>query len=252
MTPRPVSAPEPGAPDIIRFPDPQPCDLDMTTFDYVNFPAYPAALAAHFGNPDTTVIISETAAGLRPTKSYEGVLFPDLLIAFDADQTSRRARNGYLIPEQGKPPDFVLEVASKTTGQRDETFKREAYAAMGIPEYWRFDHTGGLYYRERLAGDQLVDGAYVPIHINRVDDHHWGHSAVLGLDLCWEYGQLRWYDPVSQRYLRTYNDTEDARIAAEAQAAVAETERDIERQARAEAEARIRQLEEELRRRPNT
>ena len=31
------------------------------------------------------------------------------------------------------------------------------------------------------------------------------HSAALGLNLCWEDGQLRWYDPASGRYLLTYD-----------------------------------------------
>ena len=162
MTPRPVAATKPGAPDIIRFPDPRPCDMDVTTYYFVTLSAYHAALLAFLGNPDTTVVICEVAAGLRPTQSYEDILFPDLLIAFNADPAACRARNGYLIPEQGKPPDFVLEVASETTARRDETVKRRAYEAMGVREYWRFDNTGGDFYIEPLAGDRLVNGVYVP------------------------------------------------------------------------------------------
>ena len=78
-------------------------------------------------------ITSEAAAALVPTESYEGVRFPDLLVAFDTDPAVNIARNGYLIPEQGKPPDFVLEVASRATGRRDETTKREDYSRMGVP-----------------------------------------------------------------------------------------------------------------------
>ncbi len=243
-TPRPVTAPELGAPEIIRFPDPRPCDLDMTTFDYVTFQAYPAALADHLGNLDTTVIISETAAALQPTASYEGVLFPDLLISFNANPGARRARNGYLIPEQGKPPDFVLEVASASTARRDETVKREAYAAMGVREYWRFDHTGGRFHRAALAGEALVEGEYKPLAVHRTDEgDYWGHSEELNLVLCWEEGQLRFWDPVGQRYLTTDLEERAARRAAEAAREAAES-------ARRAAEARVRQLEEELRRRP--
>ena len=131
MTTRPI-APMTDAAGIIQFPDAPP--EEMTAFDYVNFPAYPPSLAVHFGNPDTTIIISEIAAALIPTRTYEGVLYPDLLIAFDVDPAARVTRNGYLIPEQGKPPDFVLEVASETTDRRDETVKRDAYAVMGVPD----------------------------------------------------------------------------------------------------------------------
>lgn len=55
---------------------PRPCDLDLTVCHYVNFPAYPPALTDRLGNLDTTVILSETAAGLRPTRSYDDSCFP--------------------------------------------------------------------------------------------------------------------------------------------------------------------------------
>ena len=243
MTSKPI-IPQAEAGEIIQFPDAPPEEL--TAFDYVNFPAYPASLAAHFGNMDTTIIISEIAAALIPTRSYEGVLYPDLLIAFGVYPAARVPRNGYLIPEQGNPPDFVMEVASESTARRDETLKREAYAAMSVPEYWRLDPTGGRRYSTHLAGDRLVDGLYLPITIHRTDDEHlWGHSDSLNLDLCWEEGNLRFWDPVARRYLRTFMEESAARRDAEARAAEAEVRA-------AEAEARVRQLEEELRRRQDS
>ena len=86
----------------------------------------------------------------------------------------------------GKPPDFVLEVASPTTARNDYTDKRLDYASFGIPEYWRFDATGGRWYDAALAGDRLVEGAYQPITIHRsAASHLWGHSAALNLTVCW-------------------------------------------------------------------
>ena len=229
MTTRQIK-PKPDTAEFIQFAEAPP--EEMTAFDYVNFPGYPAALAEHFGNPESTIIISEIAAALIPTRGYEGVRYPDLLIAFGVNPEARIARKGYLIPEQGKPPDFVLEVASDTTGRIDETAKREAYAAMGVPEYWRFDPSGGLWHQAPIAGDRLIEGSYVPIDISQTDDQHlWGHSESLGLALCWEKGSLRFWDPVSRRYLTTYAE---------------------ERIARHRAEARVRQLEEELRRQQNS
>ena len=81
----------------------------------------------------------------------EGLRYPDLLIAFDVDPAAYYRSNAYIISEQGKPPDFVLEIASHATGRQDTREKRDAYAALGIPEYWRFDETG-RYHRTRLAG----------------------------------------------------------------------------------------------------
>ena len=239
MTTKPVT-PVPDAGEIIKFPDAPP--EEMTAYHHVNFPGYPGFLALHFGNPETTVILSEIAAALFPTANRDGVRYPDLLISFNANPAAVIPRNGYLIPEQGKPPDFVLEVASASTGRIDETYKRRHYARMRIPEYWRFDHTGGEYHSAHLAGDRLVDGEYQPITIHRtIEGHYWGHSVALNLDLCWEEGVLRWYDPVAGSYLVT--------IPEERQARIAEREKRIAAEARtAEAEARARQLEEELRR----
>ena len=49
-----------------------------------------------------------------------------------------------------------MEIASRSTGRTDTREKRVEYAALGIPEYWRFDETG-RYHRTRLAGDRLVN-----------------------------------------------------------------------------------------------
>ena len=42
----------------------------------------------------------------------------DCVVAFGVDPDAIFARNGYVISEVGKPPDFVLEVASESTGRR--------------------------------------------------------------------------------------------------------------------------------------
>ena len=62
-----------------------------------------------------------------------------------------------------------------------------------------------------------------------------GHSDALGVDLCWEDGRLKWWDPKVERYLLTFDEERDARTNAEARAD--------------SAEARIRELEAELERR---
>jgi hypothetical protein len=121
-----------------------------------------------------------------------------------------------------------------------------------VPEYWRFDDTGGEYYSTHLAGDRLVNGTYEPIGVNEVGNAmHWGYSEVLGLYLCWEYGYLHWYDPAGQGYLETYDQEADSRIAAEARARQLEGESAIERDGRLAAEERNRELEAEIRRLQN-
>ena len=161
-----------------------------------------------------------------------------------------------MISEVGKPPDFVLEVASRSTGRRDYTVKREGYAGYGVREYWRFDHTGGEFHDAPIAGDILVGDKYEPIEIYEGSEGLlWGHSAVLGLDLCWDDGELRLRDPLTGDFLPTpeelQSESEAAHISAEAERAARETAEartESERAARQSAEARVAELEAELRR----
>ena len=146
-----------------KFPHFPPRD-DMQNSLHLDRPAHQAALEAHFGNVETTIILSEIP--VRPTPGgYPGVRIPDLLIAFNVNFARGVDQNGYSIRDQGKPPDFVLEIASVRTAENDYTTKRLDYAAYGIPEYWRFDPTGGQRYDAPLAGDRLSNGAYQPIEI---------------------------------------------------------------------------------------
>lgn len=61
-------------------------------------------------------------------------------------------------------------------------------------------------------------GSYEPIEIETINaDMFRGHSDILGLDICWEHGQIRFYDPTEGRYLMTFDEEADGRLAAEAE-----------------------------------
>ena len=256
MTTRPYKLPAPKPPPDGIFPDFPPRD-DMQNPIHLFMPGYLGALLRHFGSLATVLVHSEIPLGWTH-RQRAGILIPDLMIAFDVNAAAVIARNGYSIAEMGKPPDFVLEVASPSTARNDYERKRKGYANYGVPEYWRFDPTGGNLYPEPLAGDRLVDGQYVPIFVDRDNNRYWGRSDVLGLDICWEYGHLRWRDPASGSYLLTHDQEAEGRIAAEAQRdahrqarAIAETQRDAAEAQRDAAQARIRELEAEIRRLQN-
>ena len=220
-----------------RFPDFPPRD-DMQNTLHLNDKGHIGTIRLHFGTSDSIIVLSEIPLRWTPSQQ-EGHRIPDLMVAFNVDRELAVRQNGYSLNEQGKPPDFVLEIASKSTGIEDYTGKRHDYAHFGVPEYWRFDPSGGSYHDAPIAGDRLVTGVYQEIEIVRTDEtHHWGHSEVLNLDVCWEEGELRWWDPVQKRYLRTQDEMDNDRITAEARADTAEAQADSERQARLEAQAR--------------
>ena len=142
----------------------------------------------------------------RRRPSGLGRRYPGLLIALGVDPVAYYESNGYIIGEQGKPPDFVLEVASASTADEDTGPKRLDYEALGISEYWRFDETGD-HHKTKLAGDRLVDGHYGTIAIEELDDGVLqGYSAALNLHLRWEQGELRWHDSATGRHILTYDD----------------------------------------------
>ena len=124
--------------------------------------------------------------------------------------------------------EFLMEIASRSTDRQDVEAKRPAYAALGIPEYWRFDQTGD-FHGTGLAGDRLVEDCYEPVPIEALEEGILqGYSAVQDLFIRWEHGELRWHDPATGQHIVTF---EDQRNRADA------------------ADAGIRELEEELRRR---
>ena len=231
------------SPVLLPLPDPPRRNPDelMANFQHLTINGGALHLAKHFGNPTTTLLGGDLYLAPFPPDDMTGIRYPDMLIAFDVDPEAYHRRNAYIISEQGKPPDFVLEIGSPSTGRVDVEEKRDDYAALGIPEYWRFDETG-LSHGTRLAGDRLVDGVYQPIAIEELEeDILQGHSAVLNLDLRWEQGQLKWHDPETGWHIATYDDQV-------ARADQAESALRSEREARAALEAKVRELEAQLRR----
>jgi len=226
--------------ELERFPDFPPRD-DMQNWFYLHESAVGPALAIHLRDVQNAIVVSE--APVTPSQPRgSDVRIPDLLVAFDSDLALLKEQNGYVIDRQGKAPDFVLEVAPPTTGRANYTDKRRDYERFGIGKYWRFDPSGGEYHDAALAGDLLVDGVYEPIEIEDLGEGRLrGYSEALRLYVCWEDGMLRFFNPVTESYLRSHQEARAARLAAEARAREEEA-------ARLAAEARMTELEEELRR----
>ena len=235
------------------YPDAPPRD-DMQNLIYIHWRSTVEALREHFGNPDSALVGNE--ARLGPSLSVpDDTRVPDLMVAFNCDVSRARQDNGYSLANQPRPPEFVLEVASRTTGIVDYTEKRADYARYGVAEYWRFDPTGGAYHDEALAADILVDGRYQRIPIAWSDAAHGrAYSAALGLYVCWDAGELRFYDPLTGTYLRTLAEERAERQAEAAGRRMAEARAEGEAEARqretarADAEAEARWAEAEARR----
>ena len=89
--------------------------------------------ARHFGRPATTVFGGDRCLALFLPGDMTGIRYPDMLIAFDADPEAYHRSNGYIISEQSKPPDFVLEIGSPSTGHVDAGAKRDSTRRWASP-----------------------------------------------------------------------------------------------------------------------
>ena len=127
----------------------------------------------------------------------------------------------YKLREAGRPPSFVLEVASPSTEERDQGEKQALYASIGVEEYWRF-HPSGLLKGAWRAATRLERGTlrglgYEPL-ATRTDGSV--RSEVLGLDVRVDERPgrshlLRFRDPKTGNDLLTFEESEQGRLEAE-------------------------------------
>ena len=116
---------------------------------------------------------------------------PDFFVALDVPRGERKS---WVVWEQGKGPDLVVELLSASTAQHDKTLKKTLYARrVRVPEYYWYDP----FNPEDFAGFTLHGSNYQPLAINargRI------HSPTLNLDLGRWPGTFRGVDAVWLRW----------------------------------------------------
>ena len=171
-------------------------------------------------------------------------LTPDLFVVRGLEALPEPS---FKIWEAGRPPTFVLEVASPSTEKRDRDEKQALYASMGVEEYWRFAPKGFLQdlerERVRLVGGVLQGLGYAPLE-SAPDGSIRGE--VLGLDIRADEQPetrhlLRFRDPETGQDLLTFGELQEARIEEAAGRREAETKLRQEAASRREAEGKLRQ-----------
>jgi len=239
----------------IEYPssDGEPMAESDITRDYMTYGV--ESLKLYFqGRSD--VYVSANSFVYYEERNNQAVVAPDVYVVFGV---AKRQRDNYKVwKENGITPQFVLEITSETTKDKDQETKPEIYKKLGVREYFQYDPSGD-YLNPILQGVRLVNNQYEPIEANNISfDTLWLYSEVLGLELHVISGELRLRNPQTGEFLKTHREEQQGRLAeqqgrlveqqgrlaAESAFQQSEQARRLEQQARLAAESAFQQSEQ--------
>jgi Uma2 family endonuclease len=153
---------------------------------------------------------------------------PDFFAVLDVPKGERKS---WVVWDEGKAPDVIIELLSESTAQQDKTIKKLIYQnQMRIPEYFWYDP----FAPDDWQGFQLVGGFYQAL--NLINDHYVSEKLNLAL--------VRWsgdYEGVEAVWLRWV--TLDGKLLPTKSERLRQAE-DREEQAQAQAEKLAAKLRE--------
>ena len=168
-------APEP---DAVEYPEGHWIAQSVWHGDAVRLAT--AALHHHFRDRDDVLVAMELV--VYYVRGDNRVwLQPDVQVVFGVEPEGNRST--FKVWEEGKAPDFVLEVASPSTAENDARHKAQEYLGIGVREYWRLDPEGTMM-GTPLEGYRVGGGRYQRVEsVARKGGVEYLRSGVLGLDL---------------------------------------------------------------------
>ena len=147
-------------------------------------------LGLHFRAMGRHIYLAEELAVLYPgTPGFT----PDVMAVLDVEEPEDDQRSAWVVADEGKGLDWVLEVLWAGNRKKDLEDNVERYASLGIPEYFIYDQK-----QQRIVGYRLPEGAkrYQPI----LAQGGLYRSNVLGIDLAVVGRSLRFYQGTAELY----------------------------------------------------
>lgn len=142
-------------------------------------------LSQHFRLSGRKIYLATEMAVLYPD---EVPFVPDILVVLDVeDPGDADERTGWVVADEGKGLDMVLEIFHKSKESKDFTENVERYARLGIPEYFIYDRR-----RQGVRGYRLSSPGARRYRELRPRFGRYT-SQVLGLDLAVMEGSLRFF-----------------------------------------------------------
>ncbi len=233
---------------IIEVPDPiylteWPPTQDELPYD----DGVPMESWRHKCQMDLLISVTQTWLQQRPDGFVSGNMFlyysleqarsrnfrgPDYFVVLGVPKGERKS---WVIWEQGKGPDVVIELLSPSTAQDDKTSKKQLYEQIiRVPEYFWFDP----FEPEDWAGFRLRGDRYEPIEI---DAEGRLPSEILGLYLVKWKGRFRDIETTWIRWATSSGELVPTEAELERQRA------EQERQRAEQAEQRAERLAQKLR-----
>ena len=234
MTIRPQTfLPQPDPPE--RKPD------DMTSVQHLGGNGNPHHLAQHLGNSDSTIVSGGRYTVPELDTSASQRINPDILVSFNADPALYGQDYSYVISRQGKPPDLVMEIASRGTDRRSrcggQASQVRGIGNKRVPAVRRNRQFPWNQSGRRPAGRRRIP-AHRHRHSARRENQELQHRTEPDTGMAQR--QLNRIDPDTGEHIPTFQQERVGRLQAESRA-------DQERDTRVVAEARNRELEAELR-----
>lgn len=128
------------------------------------------------------------------------VVSPDLMICFGLQNFPKRV---YKLWEEKIVPSVVVEFASETTWLNDVSTKLALYQRLGVKEYYVFDVE-----RENLP-ESLLAYRLIDDELRRIEvENKRILSESLGLELVDADETLRFFDPQTQKFLPTSEESQ--------------------------------------------
>jgi len=142
------------------------------------------ALGLHFRSIGRPIYLAEEMSVLYPG---EAVFTPDVLAVLDVVEPEDDPRLAWVVEDEGKGLDLVIEVLHHGDRKKDLVTNVERYASLGIPEYFVYDRLNQQLYGHRLSDTGVR-------RYRRIVPQFGRHSSgVLGLDLAIVEGKLRFF-----------------------------------------------------------
>jgi Uma2 family endonuclease len=142
------------------------------------------ALGLHFSSIGRAVYLAEEMAVLYPG---EAVFTPDVLAVLDVVEPDDDPRLAWVVSDEGKGLDLVIEVLHHGNRNKDLVDNVERYARLGIPEYFVYDRRHQQIHGYRLPDTSARRYRRIVPQFGRYT------SGVLGLDMAIQGGKLRFF-----------------------------------------------------------